>query len=209
MAFTLTFPTAGPLPGPAEIAGWLTEQGEAFEEEGPGVLLLRAIPLRVVFSESGQIQGQVDLRTATPLSRVVRLVFDLSMRLGADVRLAGVGEVQRTALWLRLADEQDRLRIARALVAADEHSKRDEIHTHLWRMLSTLAAGRNVRWDGDRRALVELKEVGAADGISLEEAAWLTETPSAGDTVAVPVEGDMHILAWRWLSEAYPSLATA
>ena len=50
VAFTVTFPTNGPLPDPAAIADWLTEQGEPFDEEAPHTLTLRALPVTLVMS---------------------------------------------------------------------------------------------------------------------------------------------------------------
>lgn len=205
MAFTLSFPTSGPIPGPKDLAAWLTAQGEPFEQEGTGVLQLRALPMRLVHTGT-DIQAQVDVTPTVPLSRMNRLLFDLSMRLGADVRLVGVGEVNRPELWLRLANEQDRMRIAAALDKAAHHNNRDEILRAFWSILGSLGPGRDLRWDTRRDCIVDVQEVGAADGITLEDARWHDANVSTGDTVSVPMGGDLHILAWRWLSEAWPSL---
>lgn len=206
VAFTVTFPTSGPLPDAAALASWLTEQGEPFEHEQPQSLTLRALPVRLAF-EHASIQATVDIHSAVPLTRLVNLLFALSHRLGADVRLVGVGEVTRSALWYRFADEQDRLRIREAIGRSAAHNNRDELLRTLWSVLGTLGGDRDWRWDILKDRVVELAEVGAPGGITVEEAAWHTTTAHPGDTVAIPVRGNVHILAWRWLKEAYPSLS--
>lgn len=207
MAFTVTFPTTAPQPDLDQLASWLTEQGEPFTQDGPDTLALKALPLTLVHGDP--VRAQVDLGPTASLSRLVRVLFDLSVRLGADVRLAGVGEVNRPELWLRFADEQDRLRIADALHKAAAHNTRDEVLSAFWSILGSVGGGRDLRWDAQRERIVEMMEVGGDDGISVEHAAWHQEGAQVGDTVGVPVVGDVHILAWRWLSEAYPSLTDA
>lgn len=206
MAHTISFPTTSPLPSPEDLASWLTEQGEAYESDGSDVLGLKGLPVRLLHTGEA-VRAQVDVTPTTPLSRLTRLLFDLSVRLGADVRLVGVGEVGRPSLWLRLADEQDRLRIAGALARATAHSHPDDVLRGLWGVLGALGSGRDLRWDGNRQHIVEVKEVGAPDGISVEEAAWHDDQAEPGDAIALPVSGDLHIVAWRWLQEAHPSLA--
>ena len=56
-------------------------------------------------------------------------------------------------------------------------------------------------------SLQEHEEVGADGGLTLEEAAWLDPEAQLGDLVSVPIDGYLHSLGWRWLSEAYPGLA--
>ncbi|MCB9682026.1 MAG: hypothetical protein H6733_11230 [Alphaproteobacteria bacterium] len=202
----MTYPTSAPLPGLDALASWLTEHGEAFDRQGPDVLELRALPLRIVHGGDG-VRAQVDLTPTVPLSRLTRLLFDLSVRVGADVRLVGVGQVNRPSLWLRFADEQDRLRVAAALAKAAAQSHRDDILKAMWSVLGTLGGGRDLRWDATRERIVEMREVGSPDGISVEDARWHDAEVSPGDTVAVPVSGDLHILVWRWLADAWPSLA--
>jgi len=153
------------------------------------------------------LQAHVDVTTTTPLVRLVDLLFDLSNRAATDVRLAGVGKVDRGALWLRLADEQDRRRIAKALVQASEQGKRDEVVRGLWGVLAAACPGRDVRWDAGREHIVELKEVGGPSGMAAEEAAFLLEDPETGDVAAIELHEDLHLVAWRWLSEAHPGLA--
>ncbi|MCB9664571.1 MAG: hypothetical protein H6732_10705 [Alphaproteobacteria bacterium] len=206
MAYTVSFPTTSPLPGPEDLASWCTEQGEAFDHDGPDVLSLRGLPVRLLHTGEA-IRAQVDVTPSTALSRLTRVLFDLSVRLGADVRLVGVGEVNRPALWLRLADEQDRQRIAGALERASSHSAPDEVYQGLWGVLGALGGGRDLRWEATREQIVEMKEVGAPEGISVEEAAWHDDQAEPGDTIALPVSGDLHIVAWRWLQEAWPNLA--
>jgi hypothetical protein len=208
LAFTVSFPTSGPLPEVGDLASWLTEQGEPFEQDGPETITLRGLPVRIVH-EGDAIRAQLGLTPAVPLTRLVRLLFDLSVRVGADVRLAGVGEVTRASLWLRLADEQDRLRLADALAQAASSSHRDEIFHELWSILASLGQGRDLRWDAAAQRIVELKEVGAPDGISVDEAAWHADRPVPGDQVPVPVGGQLHLVAWRWLAEAWPNLMEA
>ena len=207
MAWTVTFPTAGPCPEPDEVQGWLTEQGEPFERDGPNSIQLRALPLRlVVVPKEHGFQAHIDVTLTAPLVRLVDLIFSLSVLAGADVRLAGSGEATRSSLWLRLADEQDRLRVARAVELAQEQGKKDEVVRGLWSVLDAVAPGRDVRWDAARARVVELKEVDQPGGISLEDAAFLVEDPKPGDVVTIPLEGHPHVVAWRWLSEAFPGL---
>jgi len=204
VAFTISFRRQTPPPALDEIAAWLTDQGEPFEADGEDVLVLRALPTRLVVDE--HIRAQVDLSPATPLTRLVRVLFDLSVHLGADVRLVGAGGVTRPMMWLRFADEQDRQRIAAALSNADDTHAHDDVRKGFWQLLGALGNGRDLRWDATREAIVEMLEVGASDGIAVEAAAWHDAEASPGDTVAVPVAGDMHIVSWRWMSEAWPSL---
>lgn len=208
MAFTVTFPATAP-PVPVEtLCAWLTERGEPFAREGEETLALRALPLRFV-SAPGQasLQAQLDVTPTVPLSRLVDVLFEVSMRAGADVNLAGHGPINRPELWMRLADEQDRLRLAAALHRAREHGQRDEIHRRLWALIASLRPGHDDRWDTTRQRIVEWVEVG--DAVSVEEARWHAEDPKPGDAVPVPVQGFLHCLAWRWLSEAWPGIAEA
>ena len=208
MAYTVTFPTSGNVPAPDAIAGWMRERGEPFSCPQPSCLQLRALELRVeVDPNLASLKAHLDISSATDLTRVVDLVFELSILAGADVRLTGVGEVNRGELWIRLADEQDRIRLAEAIGRAEVHGNRDEVTKRLWQVVAALRQGRDDRWDQSGERIVELREVGAPDGISLADAAWHSDDPEPGDVIAVPVEGSVHTLAWRWLSEAYPGLA--
>lgn len=205
MAYTVTFPSAGPCPDPDDVADWLTEQGEPFDREGPHTLQLRALPVRmVVVPEEQGFQAHIEVTRRVPLHRMVDLLFNLSVRAGADVRLAGAGEQSRASLWLRLADEQDRRRLARAIALADEQGKKEEVVRGLWAVLGAAAPRKDVRWDASRERVVELKEVGA--GITVEEAAWHLEDPQPGDVVGVRVTRPLHLVGYRWLSEAHPGL---
>lgn len=207
MAYTVTFPTAGPWPEPEEVEGWLTQQGEPFEREGPNSLQLRALPVRlVVIPKERGFQAHIEVTLTAPLVRLVDLIFELSVRGGTDVRLAGTGEATRASLWLRLADEQDRLRLARAIKLAQEQGKKEEVVRGLWTVLDAMVPARDVRWDAARERVVELKEIDQPGGISLEDAAFLVEDPAPGDVVTVEVPGQLHVIAWRWLSEAFPGL---
>ncbi len=207
MAYTVTFRSGGTCPAPEEVESWLTEQGEPFEREGPHTIQLRALPVRlVIIREEQGFQGHIEVTVSAALVRLVDLIFELSMRAGADVRLAGAGELTRASLWLRLADEQDRLRIARAIARAEEQGKKDEVVRGLWSVIDALSPNRDVRWDATREQVVELKEVDQPGGITLEEAAFHTENPVAGDVVAVDFPGHLHLVAWRWMAEAFPNL---
>lgn len=205
MAFTLTFPTQSPVPSSEEIAEWLTLQGEPFDTPGPHTLALKALPVRLLVNPvDQQMLAQLDVSPTTSLPRMVDLMFAFSVRVGADVRLAGVGPVRRGGLWLRLAEEQDRARIAVALARADEHGRHERIVKRMWGVVGQLLPGRDVRWDSGREQLVELLEVG--EGISVEDAAWHKADARPGDVVTVPVDGTPHVTVWRWLSTTYPAL---
>jgi hypothetical protein len=205
MAFTITFPTSGPAPTMDAISSWLVADGEPFEDEGPGTVSLRALPVRLVLRK-GALQAWIEVTPDAPLSRVVDLLFSLSMEAGSDVRLVGTGEVTRPQLWVRLADEQDRMRINRALDEAEVHGNHAEVLQRLWAVLTEVGKGRDLRWDPTAGRVVEFVEVGVPGGLPTEEAHWLSEDPHTGDLVARPVEGALHLLLWRWLSEAYPGL---
>ena len=208
MAFTVTFPTSGKVPCSDDVASWLRERGEPFSCPQPDCLQLRALELRIdIAPDQGSMKVMIDITSTLYLTRVVDLVFELSILAGADVRLTGEGEVSRGALWMRLADEQDRVRIAEALQRAEIHGNREEVGKRLWQVVAAIRPGKDDRWDATAGRIVELCEVGAPDGISLADAAWHADNPEAGDVIAVGVEGSVHTLAWRWLSEAYPGLA--
>ena len=219
MAFTITFRSSEPPTPVPTLAEWLTERGEPFVEEGDQVLALRALPVRFLAplpalgspQPTGlstpalpALQAQIEIVPAVQLTRIVDTLFEVSARAGTDVHLAGFGAVTRSELWLRLADEQDRLRIALALRQAREHGNADEVHKRLWALIASLRDGHDDRWDTATERVVEMLEVGV--GLSLEDARWHAEDPKVGDAVAVPVSGLLHCLAWRWLSEAYPGL---
>jgi len=189
------------------VAAWFRVRGEPIEAVG-STLHLRAIALRVeIAPDHGSMKAHLDVSSQLDLTRAVDLVFELSILAGADVRLTGIGEVTRGALWLRLADEQDRVRIGEALERASIHGNREEVGKRLWQVVAALRNGHDDRWDVAAARIVELREVGATDGISVEDAAWHVEDPQPGDVIAVQVPGSVHTLAWRWLSEAYPGLA--
>lgn len=205
MAFTVTFPTTGALPTVAELAAWLVEQGEPFDADGHE-LALKALPLRLVRADEG-LQGWIDVGAKTPLPRLVDLLFALSVRAGADVRLAGHPEVNRASLWLIFADEQDRMRLGAALESAALHGNADEVNKRLWACLSALQPGHDLRWDAAQKRVVELVEVGAPGGMAVEDAKWLDERVVTGDAVSSPAQGPVHVLAWRFVSQAWPGLA--
>ncbi len=204
MAFTVIFPSTAPPPAVDAVEEWLTEAGEAWEPEGAHGLALRALPMRLVLDPEQPMLAHIQVTADVPLERLVNLLFALSVRSGSDVCLAGTGELSRADLWLRLAEDQDRQRMAGALERANERGNA-EVHHRLWALLSASRPGRDLRWDVERRQVVELLEVGA-DAPGVEAARWHAEDPKEGDVVAVPVADGVHTLAWRWLSEAYPGL---
>lgn len=190
------------------LSDWLTERGEPFALDGEHTVVLRALPVRFVANpSSASLVAHLDVTSAVALSRMVDVLFDVSVRAGADVSLAGTGEVTRAALWMRLADEQDRQRIAESLRRAREHGSADEVHKRLWAVLATLRQGHDDRWDAQAERIVELVEVGRQ--LSVDEAAWHAEGSQEGDEISVPVDSHLHTLLWRWLSEAYPGIAEA
>lgn len=189
MAHTVTLLTSGPPCAVATLAGWLTDRGEPFVQEGDDTLVLRALPMRIVSSQAQpSVQAHIDVTPNVPLTRVVDSLFEISVKAGADVHLVGQGNVTRAELWIRLADEQDRLRIGQALRRAREHGNADEVHKRLWGVVASLRPGRDDRWDASAERVVEMVE-------------------KTGDVVAMPVVGTLHCLVWRWLSEAYPGIA--
>jgi len=180
-----TLHTAGPMPSVDALQGWLTEQGEPFEREDDR-LALRALPLLLYPSDESVLRARLAVTPSTPLVRVVDLLFDLSVVAGTDVTVDGQ-TLTRAQLWLRLAEEQDRLFIAAALGHADERGILDEVMRRLWAILSALQPGRDVRWSADLGCIVQLSD---------------------DDTPPRPVDPDahLHLLVRRWLVEAYPSL---
>ncbi len=200
MALTVTLHTAGELPSPEAIARWLTGHGEPFEAEDDGIAL-RALPLRIAVRDARTLTVAVDLRPDTAVARAVDLIYDLSVVAGADVRL-GDADLTRAALWLRLADEQDRLRIRRALEVAAERGVADDVSRKLWAVIAALHPGIDARWSTDLGAIVEIDD---AEGVLLQADA---DTDSAA-LVPRRLHGAPHLLAWRWLSEAWPSLTDA
>lgn len=206
MAFTVTFPTQSPPATPVQLAEWLLQEGESHEVEGTDVIALNALPVHFRLPQDAPLSAWIDIDTEVPLMRLVDLLFAISVRVGADVRLTGVGEMTRSTLWMRLADEQDRLRIAAALKEAEQRGQREEVAQRLWTVLATLKKGADLRWDAHAERIVEMIEVGAAGGISQEEACWLADNAAVGDLVPKPVQGYLHLVAIRWLRDAYPGL---
>ena len=207
MAFTVTLHTGGALPPMESLTSWLTEQGEPYDIEGPQHLGFLGLPIRLnIANDESVIRVQIDVAPQVPLMRLVDLLFDLSVVAGADVNLAGTGPVNRPALWMLLADEQDRQRVAEALTSSKEYGNHEEVVRRLWSVLNVLQPGHDIRWSIEQSRIVEMKEVGAEGGISIEEASWHAPDAQLGQLVAVQVSGYLHSSAWRWLSEAYPGL---
>ncbi len=203
MAFTVTFPTATAAPSIPALTAWLVEHGEPFEEDGASVVL-KALPFRLVRDEKG-ITGWIEVNETTPLPRLIDLIFDLSVRLGSDVKLAGSGVVGRPALWLVLADEQDRQRLAAAIEQSAQRGNKDDVDQRLWALLQAIHPGRDLRWDAQKLRVVELFEVGST--IERDEARWLDEGANTGEIVVKAVDGNVHVLLWRFVAQAWPGLA--
>ena len=157
MAFTVVFPPSGEKLGAEMVANWLTERGEPFDWDTPSTLALRALPVRLVIGENDHIHAHLELTSEVSLSRMLEMLYALSVLAGADVRLLGVGEVTRSHLWLRLADEQDRLRISGAVERAEESGQREEVLHKLWPVIAAIREGCDDRWDARRGRIVELK----------------------------------------------------
>lgn len=204
MAFTVLFPTQAAPPAVDLVADRLIALGEPIEREGVRTLALRALRARLVIEPDGPMRAHLDVGRETPLVRLVDVIFEISSLAGADVHLAGAGAMNRARLWLKLVDEQDRARLVEALAQAVSHSWGAEAARGLWAMLAEAHKGRDVRWDGSTGRIVEMVEVGV--GIPVGEAAWLADGAKEGDLVPRPLAGQPHVLAWRWLSEAYPGL---
>jgi len=152
------------------------------------------------------LEAEIHISSTIPLTRLVDLLFDLSLHVGADVSLDGVGDVTRQALWLRWADEQDRLRIAGCLDRAHQQlANPNEIHQRLWAKIAALRPGREDLWDAQQRRIVELVDVTPQDH---HDTRRLHPEADEGTVVPVPVRDSfLHVIAWRWLSSAYPGLA--
>ncbi len=210
MAYTVSFPTSGSQTPIDDVATWLTENGEPFTQEGPEALTLRAVPVTIVFREDSILRAHVEVPASVKLDRMVEVLYDLALLIGADVCLADTGKVTRGELWMRLADVQDCKRVAEALQRADAMGRLANISRAMWGVLVASMPGRDVRWDTQRECVVELLEVGVEGGISIAEAAWHAEEPVVGDVIARPVTaGHPHLILWRWLQEAHPSVANA
>jgi hypothetical protein len=193
-----------PRPTAAELERWLTEWGEPCAVENP-IVALRAVPARFEVGMERPVRAEVTIGPRTPISRLVAVLFDLSAWLGSDVCLEG-GALTRAALWWHLADEQDRLRLATALDRAQDHGNRDEVLQRLWAFLSVIHPGQDLRWDAALRRVVQMLEVG--DEVSTEEARHFRADARTGEVVGRPVGArGLHILAWRWLNDAYPGIA--
>ena len=204
MDFTIRFPTGGPSTDLEALVGWLTERGEPCEGVDRGVSLL-ALPVTFMWDEDVLlVTSRVTPNLA--LSRLVDLVFAVSLQVGGDAVLEEVGPVSRPELWLLLADEQDRLRIGAALERSRQLGNSNDVMRHLWSVVHTLRRGKDDRWDAARERIVEVVEVGDG-GLSVLDARRVDPEVSDGDEVTLPVQGYVHTLAWRWFAETYPSIA--
>ncbi|HMV67805.1 MAG TPA: hypothetical protein PKA64_13230 [Myxococcota bacterium] len=201
MTFEYLFPTATFDPSPADLDAWLTSQGEPCEEDG-AARRLRALPVELRPDPVG-LRAGITLTPDTPLPRLVGLLFELALWLGTDLHRVGAGRVTRGQAWMQLADEQDRLRLARAIDRAG--GRIDDVLHGLWTLLQALGRGRDLRWDPRMRRIAELAEVhppGDDDEITV------TDSTDPDTVLAFPLHGGVHTLAWRWLSDAFPSLSS-
>jgi hypothetical protein len=204
MDFTIRFPTGGPQTDQDALVGWLKERGEPCDASEVQVSLL-ALPVVFLWDE-GTLRATLQLTPNLALSRLVDLVFAVSLHVGGDTMLEGVGPVSRPELWLLLADEQDRLRIGSALERSRQLGNSNDVMRHLWSVVHTLRRGKDDRWDAARERIVEVVEVGE-EGLSVPEARRVNPDVADGDEVSLPVQGYVHTLAWRWFAETYPSIA--
>ncbi len=186
----LSFPSIVPCPPSERLGAWLAQRGEpcAIDQER---VTLRALPVSFVAPAGiGSLTSGVDITADLPITRLVDLLFDVSVLVGADVHLIGHGEVTRSYLWLAMVDEVDRKRLAGAVRRAEEHGNKQDVLQRLWALASTLCPGCDVRWDAQRRRFMELRE----------------ET-GENHLVQVPPDRMLHVLAWRWLTDAWPAVA--
>ncbi len=200
MGFFVSFRTSTPPAALRDLVAWLTEVAEPSTEEVDAVVL-RALPARFVLGPPFAVE--LEVHEWTPLGRLVDVLFEVASRAGADLDLGGK-VVNRSDLWLVLAEEQDRLRIANTLRRARERGNADEVHRRLWAVLASLRPGTDNRWDATLERVVELLDVG--EQVSVEQAREIEEDAVTGDVVQQPAPGPIHLLLWRWMSEAYPGL---
>ena len=182
-----------------QVCSWLTERGEPHVCDGD-VVQLRAVTMEFVAGEDQEaLRCQIQVTSTAPLTRMVDIVFEVSVLAGADVHLVGTGAVGRAVLWMQLADEQDRLRIAESLQRAAHSSHRDEILRRLWGVLAAARNGHDDRWDAASNRVVEMVEVGDriffdtdstairadAQQTLARQAQWLNQYPN----YAITIEG--------------------
>lgn len=197
----VAFRTTTPPASARDLSAWLTEIAEPCTEE-PDRVTLRALPARLSLAP---LAAEVSVQEWTPVVRLVDVLFEVAARAGADLDLDG-RVVNRSDLWLVLAEEQDRLRIAAALRRARARGNADEIHRRLWSVLASLRPGHDNRWDTTHERVVELVEVVEPPPAGDAESERFASDPATGDLVQRPVPGPIHLLVWRWLSEAYPGV---
>jgi hypothetical protein len=151
VAFTFSFPWVTDAQ-PDGLQAWLVGQGEPFELEGHE-LRLRALPVQLT-ANGDALLATVDLSAQVRLPRLVGLLFELALWLGTDLQLDG-RPIDRATAWLRLADDQDRMRIAQAIDRAGPRT--DEVLAGLWLVLRALGRHHDLRWDPRSRAIVEIR----------------------------------------------------
>lgn len=183
---TLTLTSRVALPSVAAIASWLTDSGEPVLVEGRRISL-RALGAHLV-AEEGLLVAHIDLTASTPVVRLVDLLFDLSSHIGSDLHDVARKPVTRPTVWFELAAEQDRIRVGAALARSLEHGVRQVMVQRLWALGASLFPNRDVRWDAASARFVEVVDEGPVC------------RPLADDRAA-------NVLAWRYLSEAWPGVA--
>lgn len=185
-----TFPSMLPAPNAERLCAWMALRGEPCLADGDQVTL-RALPAVLQTPAGpGALTARIEVTADLPITRLVDLLFDVSVLVGSDVHLVGHGEVTRAGLWLAMVDEVDRRRLAAAIRRAEDHGNKADVLDRLWALASTSCGGSDVRWDAARSRFVELHE-------------------ETGDNRLVPVPADrmLHVIAWRWLCDAWPGVA--
>jgi hypothetical protein len=186
VSVSLTLTAVGTTPDIATLDRWLTEQGEVSTPTDTGVRI-RGVPVEITAGGSA-LRVEIAVEPYAPMSRISRLVFELSVLLGGDVLLDGLTELTQPQLWWHLAEEQDRRRLSAAIEAASQHEHRQEMLNGLWAHVAAVCPGADVRWRHDRLLEVQVDPM----------------NPEREFEVPVPV--GTHVLAFRWLAAAWPSL---
>ncbi len=183
---TLTLTSRLALPSVTGVAAWLTDSGEPVVVDDRRIVL-RALGAFLVH-EGSQLVAHIDLAASTPVVRLVDLLFDLSSHIGSDLHDAAGTTVTRPTVWFQLAAEQDRIRVGSALARSLEHGVRQVMVQRLWALGASLFPDRDVRWDVTSARFVEV----VGEGPVLR---------------SLPDDRAANLLAWRYLSEAWPGVA--
>jgi len=202
VSISLEFRTGRPVASVAEVADWFLNQGEPCEPQGPTTIALLALPVHLILHPH-RMEAQIDLTPKVPLHRLVRVMADLAIQLGAET-VFHERTMGRSELWLVLAEEQDRMRIQDALDRAEALHCRSEVLTQLWQLLGAMGQGRDLRWDLSSHRIIEFVDTGPLD--ATEDTVDTVTTQAPGPLRPLQPFEQAHITAWRWLSEAWPNL---